>query len=97
MGKPIALVGHHHICPAAEPGPKPHVGGPIAQPQQSFVRFNGVPVAVRGDKCVCIGPFDTITGGSGLVRINGRPVARIDDATAHGGRIVQGVPSIKAD
>ncbi|WP_225768816.1 PAAR domain-containing protein [Inquilinus sp. Marseille-Q2685] len=95
-GRPIALVGHHHICPAAE-GSKPHVGGPIAQPQQSFVRFNGVPIAVRGDKCTCIGPLDTITGGSGLVRINGKAVARIDDATAHGGRIVQGVPSIKTD
>lgn len=31
------------------------------------------------------------------MRINGKPVVRIDDATAHGGRIVQAVPSIKAD
>ncbi|WP_437360923.1 PAAR domain-containing protein [Inquilinus limosus] len=66
------------------------------QPQQSFVRFNGVPVAVRGDKCTCVGPLDIITGGSGLVRINGKAVARVGDATAHGGRIVQGVSSIKA-
>jgi uncharacterized Zn-binding protein involved in type VI secretion len=95
-GRPIALVGHHHVCPAVEPGPKPHVGGPIAQPQQSFVRFNGVPVAVRGDKCICVGPLDTVTGGSSLVRIDGKAVARIGDAAARGGRIVQGVSSIKA-
>ncbi len=61
------------------------------------MRFNGIPIAVRGDKCICIGPVDTITGGSGLVRINGKAVARIDDATAHGGRIVQGVSSIRTD
>lgn len=64
---------------------------------EKSVRFNGVPIAVRGDRCICIGPPDTITGGSGIVRINGKPVVRIDDATAHGGRIVQAVPSIKAD
>ncbi len=44
-----------------------------------------------------MGPLDTISGGSGLVRINGKPVARIDDATVHGGRIVQGASTIKAE
>lgn len=90
-GRPIALVGHHHICPTAQPGPKPHVGGPIAQPQQSFVRFNGVPVVVRADKW----PFrHHHRGFRPCPHQRQAPVARIDDAIAHDGRIVHGVPSV---
>ncbi|MDF3606770.1 PAAR domain-containing protein [Paracoccus sp. DMF-8] len=35
--------------------------------------------------------------GSGSVRINGRGVMRIGDQTAHGGRIVAGIPTLISD
>ena len=28
-GKPVALLGDFHTCPQVNPGPVPHVGGPI--------------------------------------------------------------------
>lgn len=98
MGKPVALVGHHHVCPKVDPGPKPHVGGPIIS-GQSAVRVNGTPVAVVGDKTLCTGVpcTDPIVVGSGIARINGKPIARVGDRTAHGGTIVQGVPHVRVD
>lgn len=53
MGKPIALAGHMHVCPKVDPGPKPHVGGPVTSAGHSFVRFNGTPLAVEGGQCLC--------------------------------------------
>ncbi len=97
MGKPIALLGHHHICPKVDPGPKPHIGGPIVK-TQTLVKVNGIPVAVKGDKALCVtGGLDTIKTGSSVVKINGKPVARMGDTTSHGGKIVQGHPTIKID
>ncbi len=55
MPKLIALVGHMHVCPKIEPGPGPHVGGPVIDAGQSFVKFNGIPVAVEGGQCLCSG------------------------------------------
>lgn len=46
MGKPVALVGHAHTCPI-------HGGGPVMNPGQAFVRFNGIPLAVEGGQCGC--------------------------------------------
>ena len=95
MGKPIALVGHHHSCPKVEPGPVPHVGG-LVQSGAASVRVNGKPVACVGDKLVCaVGGPDTITGGSSIVRINGKAVARLGDGTAHGGVIVAGEATVQ--
>jgi uncharacterized Zn-binding protein involved in type VI secretion len=97
MGKPIALKGHHHTCPMVDPGPKPHIGGPVSQ-TQSLVKVNGIPVAVVGDKCICIGDgLDTITSGSSIVRIDGKAVARLGDSTGHGGVIVQGEAGVKVE
>jgi len=45
-----------------------------------------LPAALQGDKLVCTGPSDTITGGSTSVLINGKAVARMGDSTAHGGQ-----------
>ncbi|WP_341798967.1 PAAR domain-containing protein [Rhizobium tumorigenes] len=74
-----------------EPGPNPHVGGPISE-TQSLVTVGGVPVAVVGDRCICMaGPSDTISVGSPLVYIEGKALARIGDPTVHGGRIVEGL------
>lgn len=91
MGMPIAHIGHNHVCPMIDPGPKPHVGGPVIT-GQAFVRINGIPVAVVTDKCLCTGMPgpDQIVTGSGIARINGKPIARIGDTTSHGGKIVQG-------
>ncbi len=92
MSKPIATVGHNHVCPA-KTGKKPHKGGPILD-GQNFVRVNGIPVAVVGSKVACKGPVDVIVAGSSSVSINGMAVARMGDKTAHGGVIVQGIPGV---
>ncbi|MBC9246045.1 PAAR domain-containing protein [Paracoccus sp. 11-3] len=93
MGKPIALLGHLHIC-------RIHGGGPVLSPGQAFVRFNGIPLAIEGGQCGCPGspPLpDPMVKGSSIVKINGRGVMRIGDKTAHGGKVVMGVPTFKSD
>lgn len=89
----VALVGHNHVCPAYC-GKRPHVGGPIISGNASCT-INGVPVALVGDQCSCAcGGPDTIITGSASFTINGIPVATTDSVTAHGGKIVQGDPSL---
>ena len=99
MGKPIAILGSPHICPKVDPGPKPHVGGPVMEAGQSHVKFNGIPLAVENGKCLCTGMPgpDKMSKGSGVVKINGKGVMRLGDSTAHGGKIVMGVPLMTAD
>jgi uncharacterized Zn-binding protein involved in type VI secretion len=97
MAKPVSLIGHNHVCPMVDPGPKPHVGGPIVNPGQVFVRVNGQPMATVGGTCTCVGPPDTLTQGSGIVKIMGKPVVRLGDSTAHGGKVVMGVPTVRMD
>lgn len=50
MGKPVCLLGNMHLCPKVEPGPVPHVGGPIIDAGQNLVTVNGIPMAVVGEK-----------------------------------------------
>jgi uncharacterized Zn-binding protein involved in type VI secretion len=85
-----------HICPMVTPGlpPIPHVGGPVIGPGVPNVLIGGMPAAVVGDMCVCVGPPDTIIKGSATVMISGRPAARMGDTTAHGGSIVLGEPTV---
>lgn len=80
----------------SDPGavPIPHVGGPIVGPSASTVLIGGLPAALMGDNCVCIGPPDTITKGSATVMICGKPAARRGDTTAHGGSIASGLPTV---
>lgn len=94
MGNPVSLRGHAHVCPAVDPGPKPHVGGPVVSVGQSFVTVDGVPIATVGDKTLCAGVPTTaaIAGGSAVATIEGRRVARQGDPCEHGGRLTQGVP-----
>lgn len=92
--KPAARMGDMHVCPKVEPGPVPHVGGPVIAPCAPQVLIGGQPAAIVGDKCVCIGPPDTISSGSGSVKINYKPAARMGDSTAHGGKIVAGCGSV---
>ena len=82
-----------HTCPMEEPGPVPHVGGPIVAGCLTVV-IGGQPAARVGDEATCTGPPDTIISGSETVMIGGEPAARFGDATTHGGVIVAGCPTV---
>ena len=84
-----------HTCPLVNPGPVPHVGGPITGPGVPTVLVGSIPAAVVGDLCVCTGPPDIIVKGSATVLIGGKPAARQGDLTAHGGVIVAGLPPVQ--
>jgi uncharacterized Zn-binding protein involved in type VI secretion len=96
MGKPAARIGDTHMCPLATPAvvPIPHVGGPVIGPGAPTVLIGGMPAAVIGDMCTCVGPPDTVITGSSTVLIGGRPAARMGDSTAHGGSILVGFSSV---
>jgi uncharacterized Zn-binding protein involved in type VI secretion len=96
MGKPAARLTDMHVCPMITPGlpPIPHVGGPIIGPGCPTVLIGGMPAAVMGDMCVCVGPPDTIILGSVGVMIGGKPAARMGDSCVHGGTIVLGCPTV---
>lgn len=96
MGKPAARITDMHVCPMVTPGvpPIPHVGGPITGPGAPTVLIGGMPAAVMGDMCTCVGPPDTIILGSTGVLIGGKPAARMGDQCAHGGAIVVGCPTV---
>lgn len=83
-----------HTCPMVNPGPVPHVGGPVLPPGCPTVMIGGLPAARLGDMAVCTGPPDTIAMGSGTVMIGGMPAARMGDMTTHGGVIVAGCPTV---
>ena len=91
---PAARVTDFHTCPLVNPGPVPHVGGPVIGPGEPTVLIGGMPAAVIGDSCTCVGPPDTIAAASGSVKFGGKPAARMGDATAHGGLIVAGAPTV---
>jgi len=96
MGKPAARLTDMHMCPMVTPGtpPIPHVGGPITGPGIPTVLIGGIPAAVLGDMCTCVGPPDSIIIGSTGVFIGGKPAARMGDSTAHGGVISVGLPTV---
>ena len=90
---PAARLTDIHSCPMFT-GPVPHVGGPIIGPGAPTVIIVGMPAAVMGDNCTCVGPPATIIKGSATVMIGGKPAARMGDTTAHGGVIVLGAPTV---
>lgn len=90
---PAARAGDFHTCPMVT-GVVPHVGGPVMPPGAPTVLIAGMPAARVGDMCVCSGPPDSIIAGSGTVMIGGMPAARMGDATAHGGVIMLGAPTV---
>ncbi|MDE8653722.1 PAAR domain-containing protein [Novosphingobium album (ex Liu et al. 2023)] len=93
MGFPAARIGDFHSCPMVNPGPVPHVGGPVMKGQFN-VLTGGSPQARVGDLCVCSGPPDSIAKGSMTVLVGGSPAARQYDPTVHGGVIVAGYPAV---
>ncbi|MFK8005449.1 MAG: PAAR domain-containing protein [Saprospiraceae bacterium] len=90
---PAARITDMHVCPMTT-GSVPHVGGPIIGPGVPTVLIAGMPAAVLGDMCTCVGPPDSIVIGSTTVLIGGKPAARMGDSTAHGGSIVLGAPTV---
>ena len=90
---PAARIADMHVCPMLT-GVVPHVGGPVTGPGAPTVLIGGLPAAVVGDLCVCVGPPDSIVKGSATVLIGGKPAVRMGDMTAHGGVIVQGAPTV---
>ncbi|WP_079253730.1 PAAR domain-containing protein [Endozoicomonas arenosclerae] len=93
MGKPAARLGDMHLCPKVEPGPVPHVGGPVVQ-GSSDVLIGSMPAARVGDMATCIGPPDKASAGSATVLINGKAAARMGDSCGHGGTIIIGCPTV---
>lgn len=94
---PAARITDLHACSMATPAfpvPIPHGGGPIVGPGVPNVLIGKLPAAVIGDNCICVGPPAAIVKASATVMIGGRPAARIGDATAHGGSIASGCPTV---
>ncbi len=90
---PAARISDMHVCPMST-GPVPHVGGPVISPGAATVLINSLPASTVGSQCVCVGPPDTVSAGSGTVMLCGKPAARLGDSTAHGGTIVVGSPTV---
>lgn len=91
-----ARVNDTQVCPKVEPGPTPHVGGPIQSPGEPTVVICGQAAARVGDKALCsgCGMMATIQQGSSSVFIGGKAAARMGDPTDHGGQIVLGAPTV---
>jgi len=83
-----------HTCPMVNPGPVPHVGGPVLPPGCPTVLIGNMPAARMGDMATCVGPPDAIVMGSPTVMIGNMMAARLGDPTAHGGLIVLGFPTV---
>lgn len=93
MGQPAARITDMHVCPMTT-GPVPHVGGPIMPPGCPTVLIGKMPAARVGDMVTCVGPPDTIVLGSTTVLIGKMPAAQMGSATAHGGTVILGCPTV---
>jgi uncharacterized Zn-binding protein involved in type VI secretion len=90
---PAARITDMHTCPMVDPGPKPHVGGPVISGEVT-VLIGYQPAARVGDKLTCVGPVDSVAAGEPTVIIGNKDAARLGDPTSHGGRIVIGHPTV---
>lgn len=90
---PAARISDAHACPAAEPGPHPHVGGSVTAGESTVV-IVGNPAARAGDSTRCSGPSDSIARGEPSVLIGGKAAARQGDPSVHGGSVTSGAPSV---
>jgi len=90
---PAARISDMHTCPLVNPGPVPHVGGPIIKGEPTVI-IGFMPAARVSDTAICTGPPDMIAKGSMTVKIGFLPAARIGDTTVHGGVIVMGCPTV---
>jgi uncharacterized Zn-binding protein involved in type VI secretion len=88
-----ARITDFHTCPMVNPGPVPHVGGPVSSGSPD-VNIGYIPAARVNDSLVCVPATDKISRGSANVFVNSRAAARIGDPTVHGGVIVVGCPTV---
>ena len=90
---PAARISDMHVCPMIDPGPKPHVGGPVISGAPT-VLIAMMPSARLSDKCTCVGPVDSIVKGEPTVLVSKKPAARMGDSCSHGGTVVSGAPTV---
>lgn len=91
---PAARVTDMHVCPKIEPGPVPHVGGPLLPAGEPTVLIGFLPAIRKDDMAICMGPPDKVIKGSPTVLIGNKQAARLGDAMEHGGVIVVGCPTV---
>jgi uncharacterized Zn-binding protein involved in type VI secretion len=91
---PAARITDNHTCPKVEPGPVPHVGGPIIVGDTTVI-IGYQPAARVGDSLVCVPAVDAISQGEPTVKIGGKEAARLGDPTTHGGKVVKGCPTVR--
>ncbi|MEM8523923.1 MAG: PAAR domain-containing protein [Bacteroidota bacterium] len=95
MSKATVTITCHHFCPMKD-GKKEHVGGPIIQGSTDVFVENKM-LSRHGDSLQCQSPkIDKIIATTTSVFVNGKPLARIQDPTIHGGKIVEGSQSVFA-
>ncbi len=86
-------VGDKHVCSLT--APVPHVGGAVQQPGVPTVLIGNLAAATQGAACPCaLGLPNTVVGGSTTVLVGSKGSARVADATAHGGRLSTGCPTV---
>jgi uncharacterized Zn-binding protein involved in type VI secretion len=92
---PAARKGDMQTCPLVDPGPTPHVGGPIIEGEPS-VFIEGRLAARIGDKALCtpVGKSPMIGSGSATVIIGNQRAARLGDTMCHGGVVVTGAATV---
>ena len=87
---PAARISDMHTCPMVNPGPVPHVGGPVISGSPNVIT-GYMPQGRVGDSLICVPAVDSIAAGSPTVLVNNMMAVRmIMDQTAHGGMIVLG-------
>jgi uncharacterized Zn-binding protein involved in type VI secretion len=90
---PAARIADYHSCPKVGPGSSRHAGGPVLGGEPT-VLIGYQPAARVGDSAKCVHATDKIVAGEGTVLIGHKEAARLGDATAHGGRIAKGCPTV---
>ena len=90
---PAARITDLHACPLVNPGPVPHVGGPVTS-GEGTVLIGYQPAARVGDSAKCVPATDSIAAGEPSVVIGYKDAARQGDPTTHGGVIVKGCPTV---
>jgi uncharacterized Zn-binding protein involved in type VI secretion len=87
-GKWAARRDDKHICPQ-------HAGGIIFAPLEPTVLIGGQWAARMTDQAQCAsGPRDTISNGAFTTLIGHLPAARQFDKTLHGGKVIEGLPTV---
>lgn len=90
---PAARITDMHMCPKVNPGPVPHVGGPVLAGEGTVI-IGYQPAARVGDKAQCVPAIDSISEGEPSVIIGYKDAARMGDPTSHGGKITKGCPTV---